>query len=69
VSGTDFEETALHHVEEEPGTSKRRIDTEERVSQDIAVKLLDIQILQPYHLQWIEGLNPASKNFKTSHER
>jgi hypothetical protein len=59
VSGPDLEERVLHHAEEEPGTSKRRTEAAERVSQNRAVRLLYIQLLHPYHLQWVQGLNPA----------
>lgn len=59
MSGLDLEERVLHHVEEEPRTSKMRTEAAESLPQNTVVRLLYIQLLHLYNLQWVQGPNPT----------
>lgn len=53
------EERILHRVEENPGTSIRRIANMERVSPASVWRTVHEQLLYPYHIQRVQALNPT----------
>jgi hypothetical protein len=52
------EERMFCHMEKNPGTSTSTADTK-RFSQNTVVQILHEQLLDPYHLQWVQGFTCA----------
>lgn len=55
----DFEEEVLHHVEENPSTSTRKIAVAMNVTQSSVWRVLRDQQLHPYHPQKVQAMGPA----------
>ena len=51
-----LEERVLQRVDEEPGTSTRRIALAEHVSRNSVWRILHVGLLRPYHLQRVQAL-------------
>lgn len=54
-----FEENILRTIEENPGTSYRRIALQERSSHHTVWNILRDQLLHPYHVQHVQVLLPV----------
>ena len=59
VRRVDVEETVLDMIEDEPGTSTRRIAQNLNVSNWTVWKTLKDNLLHPYHIQRVQALLPA----------
>jgi hypothetical protein len=59
VQTHNLEKNILHHIEQDPASSTRRIAAVERMSHLTVWRVLHRQLLYPYHLQRIKGLGPA----------
>jgi hypothetical protein len=59
IQTPNLEENILHHTEQDPASSTRRIEAVEHVSHMTVWRVLHRQLLYPYHLQRVQGLGPA----------
>lgn len=57
----DLEQRVLEHVEENPGTSVRRISAVEGVAKSVVWNILHEQLLYPYHVQRVQALQPHDR--------
>jgi Transposase. len=60
VSTPRAEEEILALVEQNPGTSVRRISAEVGISGPLVWRILHEQLLYPYHVQRVQALNPIN---------